>query len=234
MAGDRVDEALRALAADLVARLGPGLVGCYAVPGAARFLVVTADRLHGDAEASVREAHRGIAGPPVLDGGYAPAADLRSPMTVGRAWLAVAPGSRELLPTAQGNTVHDRWLLRHRGRAVTGPPARSLVHDVGPESLRAEALGTARARAEEIEEHPELLQDPAFARGLVTTLCQVLHTAHQATVESPSNARAWAVDHLPAEQRELLDATADLGAAKVRALTWEVHRLVGAEVLRHA
>jgi hypothetical protein len=234
------ERVLPLLADELAARLGAELVGCYALPSSGppappseRFVVVTADRLHGDAELAVRAAHRALPGTPVLDGGYAPSSDLRSPMTVGRAWPGVAPGSAELLASARGNTVQDRWLLRHAGRALVGPDPAAVVHEVGADALRAEALGLARARAERIEQHPELLADAAYRRELVGALCQVLHTAHRARVVLPEEAAGWAVDEVPASYRTLV-AGEDADAALVRALTWEVHRMVGAEVLRHS
>lgn len=214
------------LADALEREVGDAVAGCYALPGPGRFLVVTRSRAEGPVEAGVRAVHHRLADGDRLDGSYAPAADLRSPMSVGRAWLRASPGSRELLASAHDNTAHDRWLLLHESRAVSGPAPASVVHEVGADVLRAEALGTARARAELIEVHPELLDDPAGREELVATLCRLLHTAYVGRVASPDVALTWAADVVAVPLGERADPAA------VRAFVWEAHRLVGAEVVR--
>ena len=66
---------------------------------------------------------------------------------------------------------------------LLGPPPRDVIHEVDGRVLRAEAVGLARFRAEEIEEHPELFRDPAFRVELVLDLSCVLHTAIRGRAE---------------------------------------------------
>lgn len=49
----------------------------------------------------------------------------------------------------------------------------------------------------------------------------------------PEAAARWAIDVVPASYRALVGGD-DGDPALVRALTWEVHRMVGAEVVRHS
>lgn len=215
--------------------LGNGLLACWALPAPGPFVAVVAERPQGATEELLRSVHRTSPPHDALHGSYAPVADLRSPMTVGRAWLRVEPGSTELLATARDNTVHARWSMVHDARVLLGAPPTSLVHDVEARALRAEAVGIARARAELVEEHPGLLDDPGYRRELVGAMCQVLHSAHEARVVVPSVAVRWARAVVPDGYREVVtgDSSGAADPALVRAFVWEVHRLVGAEVVRH-
>ncbi len=242
--------------------LGDGLLGLYLVGSFALgagdehsdvdFLAVTADRLTADRLAALSGLHARLPDLPGpwaqhLEGSYAPAADLRSPMSVGRSWPYVDNGARELTPSDHDNTLHARWLLREHGVPLLGPAAATWVAPIDGGALRAEMIGVARARAEDVEEHPEHLANGWYQPHLVLTLCRALHTTHTGRVASKSEAAAWALDHLPPEHHALVrravadrpdpwervhrDADPAL-AAPTRAFAWEVHRLVGAEALR--
>lgn len=251
-----VDGARDALGNDL---LGVYLVGSHALGAADEhsdvdFVAITADRLSPGQQASLEELHatlpdRAAYGADHLEGSYAPAGDLRSPMTVGRAWPYVDHGSRALGRSAQDNTAHARWVLRERGIPLLGPSAVTYVAAVDPAALRAEMVGVARTRAEAVEEYPEQLANGWFQPHLVVTLCRVLYTAHHGEVTSKADAAAWAlgavgVEHQPLIRQALEDRPAPWRralehadpalAAPTRAFAWEVHRLVGAEVLRLA
>lgn len=161
----------------------------------------------------------------------AAAADLRSPMTVGRRW-PVAGGD----PGAGANTMAVRWLLRERAEVLEGPPARALVAEVTASALRAEALGEARALAEAWEDDPEPYAEAWPAR--VLTACRVLHTAATATVVGEPDAARWALDvpalatHHPVIDAALGGPTpgTDLGLGS-RALVWDVVRWAGEHAL---
>lgn len=244
--------------------LGPDLLGLYLVGshalGAADehsdvdFLAVTAGRLAPAQHSALAALHARLPDLPGrfaahLAGSYAPASDLRSPMTVGRAWPYVEDGSRSLELSDHDNTVHARWVLRERGVPVAGPPASTYVGPIDAGALRAEMIGVARARAEDLEEHPEHLADGRYQPSLVALLCRALHTAYVGEVAGKTAAASWALsvvgeEHHPVIRHSLADRPdirrrggeqADPAlAAPTRAFAWEVHRLVGAEALRHA
>lgn len=253
---------LAALSEGVGDALGDDLLGLYVVGshalGAADehsdvdFLAITADRLPPAQLAALTGLHARLPdlatyGADHLEGSYAPAADLRSPMTVGRAWPYVDNGSRSLEMSDHDNTVHGRWVLRERGIAIIGPPASTYVAAIDAGALRAEMIGVARTRAEDIEEHPEHLADGWYQPYLVATLCRALYTAHFGAVTSKAAASAWALEAVGAEHHAVIrQSMADRPdpwlrvhqradptlAAPTRAFAWEVHRLVGAEALR--
>ncbi|GAA5150313.1 hypothetical protein GCM10023340_27160 [Nocardioides marinquilinus] len=184
-----------------------------------------------------------------LEVGYAPLSDLRSPMTLGRRWWYVDHGSTVVEESDHDNTAHARWVLRERGVALHGPPARDVVAEVTPEALRAEALGDARARAERLEDDPSAYQDAWFQPHCVLTSCRVLFTATRAEVTGKLAAARWALEtltgpdvrHRPLVERAVADRPhpwervgrpADPAlVAPTRAFVWDVVRLAGTAAL---
>lgn len=257
-----LDAVLAALTDGAAHALGDGLLGLYLVGshalGAADehsdvdFLAVTADRVTPGEQAALEGLHARLPDLPGrfahhLEGSYAPAADLRSPMTVGRAWPYVDNGSRSLELSDHDNTLHARWVLRSHGVAIVGPPASTYVSPIATGALRAEMIGVSRARAEDVEEHPEHLANGWYQPYLVLTLCRALYTSYTGEVASKAAAALWSLgvvghEHHKVIRRAIADRpdpwarvhqTADPAlAAPTRAFAWEVHRMVGAEVLR--
>ncbi|GAB2760272.1 hypothetical protein GCM10027020_10870 [Nocardioides salsibiostraticola] len=228
------DEAFAALVEGFTAALGDNAVGLYVLASESAFLGVTRSRVERAGEDSLRGLHRTIASE-TLEGSYAPVADLRSPMSLGRSWLRVSPGSRELMSSPHDNTAHRRWQFRDEATTLLGPPPRDVLHEVDGRVLRAEAVGLVRFRAEEIEEHPELLRDPAFRVELVLDLSFVLHTAVRGAVLRGSAAAHWARDEVLDRERVVVDAVlagSSPEAPATRSFAWEVHRLAGAAALR--
>lgn len=229
------DPRLAALRDGFAHALGDEALGLYVLPEASMFLGVTRSRVAGPAEVALRQAHRALF-PEWLQGSYAPAADLSSPMSLGRSWLRMSPGSRELLASSADNTAYRRWQHRHTSTTLLGPAASDLICDIDVHGLRAEAIGLARFRAEEIEEHPALLDDAQFRASLVTDLCSILHTAVTGAVLTGKPALTWAYDEVPGRERMVISGLTDgrpPAAEPVRSFAWEVHRLVGAAALHH-
>lgn len=259
-----LDDVMAALADGAQAALGDDLLGLHLVGshalGAADkysdvdFLAITADRLSPGQQAALEGLHTRLPclpGPYAghLEGSYAPGTDLRSPMTVGRAWPYVDNGSRELVASDHDNTVHARWLLRERGVPIVGPPSATYLAPIDAGALRVEMIGVARARAEDLEEHPEHLANGWYQPHLVVTLCRALYTAHTGEVTSKAEAASWALGVVGAEHHAVIrQAVADRPepwrrvheeadpalAAPTRAFAWEMHRLIGAEALRQS
>lgn len=259
-----VPDDLRPVLDDVVAgvrdALGAQLVGAYLVGSFALgcadewsdvdLLVVTDGRVDGDGLASLRTLHArlpdGGGWAAHLEGSYADAADLRSPMTLGRRWWYVDNGSRELELSAHDNTAHTRWVLRERGLVLTGTDPLPLVAEVTADALRAEALGVARARAEDLEEDPSWYEDAWFQPYCVLTSCRIAYTAEHAEVVGKAQAGRWALDALDPVHRPVVEAAlADRAhpwdrvhrrgdpalVAPIRALVWDVVRLAGQSAL---
>ncbi|MEO9323712.1 nucleotidyltransferase domain-containing protein [Nocardioides sp. C4-1] len=235
--------------------LGAYLVGSFALGGADEWSdvdVVAAVEAPPDGQslealASIH-AHLPDAGgwAARLEVSYAVAADLRSPMSLGRRWWHVADGSRELALSADANTAHTRWVLRERGVTLAGPDPAVLVAEVAPDVLRAEALGIARAQAEELEDHLDRLASAWWQPHVVMTACRVLHTAVHADVVGGAAAARSALAVLDPRHRAVVERAvaarphphrrrhepADPGlAVPTRALVWDVVRLAGEAAL---
>jgi hypothetical protein len=121
---------------------------------------------------------------PRLEGSYAPRAILRrwstsprdppgeprpddwaDPGTSGLAprvypFLFLGNGERVLVRSEHDNTQVVRWILREKGVALAGPPARSLVDPVAPEALREEV----RTLLDRID----LMDEPGIATQMST------------------------------------------------------------------
>lgn len=237
--------------------LGERLVGAYVVGSFALgcadersdvdVVVVVDGRPDDDASAALQALHTRLtdAGgwPARLDVAYADRSDLRSPMTLGRRWPRAGRGSSALDLSTEGNSAHARWMLRERGLTLAGPAPTAVVSEVAPDQLRAEALGLARARAEELEDDPSAYDDPATRAAVVLTACRVAHTAAHAEVVGTVEAARWALEHLPPGHHGVVSAalaartarSSDpddaVTAAAARALVWDVVRLAGQAAL---
>src|SRR6476620_12405950 len=159
---------LNGLLAEIVktsrAAFGDGFVGAYLVGSFAvgdadlhrdcDFLVVVRERPAGDAERAVRALHDEIPTRPGhwthhLEGSYAVRADLETLDGLGREWLFVNHGHRELEWSTHCNLEVVRRPLRARGVVLAGPEPRTYVAAV------PDAMMRARMR----EELPTLLDD---------------------------------------------------------------------------
>jgi hypothetical protein len=230
--------------------VGSFALGCADAWSDVDFVVVTDGRVDDAQRAALTALHArlpdGGGWAAHLEGSYADLADLRSPMTLGRRWPYVDNGSRELVDSAHDNTAHARWVLRERGVVLRGPLPRDLFGEVGAEALRAEALGVARARAEELEDDPGAYASAWAQPFTVLTSCRILHTAAHAEVVGKAAAARWALEHVDARHRPVIEAAlADRAhpwervhqqadpalAAPTRDLVWDVVRLAGQAAL---
>lgn len=184
------------------------------------FIVATTAPPSGEAEARLRALHDEI---PTregfwtqhIEGSYADIASLRGVDGLGVPWLFCDHGHRELIWDTHCNTPHTRWILRHHGITLDGPPAATLVDEVPPEALRA-AMREALPRViADIRVWASF--DVAWTqRYAVSTCCRVLYTLLTARVTSKRGALEWARDTLDPRWRPLLDQViAD------RALGWD-------------
>lgn len=147
---------LDALVVELAERareiLGASFVGAYLQGSAALgdldaasdcdFLVPVRGAIGPEQEAALRRLHDEIPTRPgpwstELEGSYPDVDELRSTASLGRPWLYVDRGHREMEWSTHCNTEVVRWILRERGITLVGPDPRTLVDDVPGDVLRA-------------------------------------------------------------------------------------------------
>ncbi|MEV6286854.1 aminoglycoside adenylyltransferase domain-containing protein [Kribbella sp. NPDC051770] len=225
-----LDEILRELSTTAHRILGDNFVGAYlqgsfALGDADResdcdFLIPVHRPITPTQEAALRVLHDEI---PTregywnrrLEGSYPLLSELRTLDGLGRDWLYIDNGWREMQWSAHCNTEVVRWTLREYGVTLAGPDPKSLVDVVPAEVLRA------RMRAD----IPQLL--PGLAtwisielawgqRYAVTTLCRMLHTLADGRISSKRAALLWAIDTLDPEWSGLCRRALD-----GRALGWD-------------
>jgi hypothetical protein len=175
------------------------------------FLVVVAGRLAPVQERRIRELHAAIPARPDhwahhLEGSYAPRDELHSLASLGKKWLFVDHGHREMEWSTHCNTEVVRWVLREHGLTLAGPDPKALVDEVQPDVLRA------RMRQEVHDFLPGMLtwiklDSPLAQRYAVTTLCRILYTLEAGQVASKRASLLWAKDNLDPRWRGLIGGT---------------------------
>src|SRR5262245_56628538 len=96
------------------------------------FIIATTALPTGHVEADLRRLHDDI---PTragfwtrhLEGSYADTASLRSADGLCVPWLFCDHGHRELIWDTHCNSAHSRWILRHHGITIDGPPVTDIV-----------------------------------------------------------------------------------------------------------
>lgn len=209
--GDFVGRVRSILDTNLV---GVYLTGSFALGGGdaasdCDFLVATTGRLGGDHERALRQLHAEIPDRPGywaynLEGSYAPRTDLETLAALGRPWLYVDRGAREMQWSAHCNTEDVRWVLRERPLTLEGVDPRTFACEVPAAALRE----TMRRRIETFLD--DLLTWTTFdvswsQRYAVEAISRMLCTVECGEVVSKRDALAWAAAAVPAEWRGLID-----------------------------
>ena len=203
--------------------LGSHFVGCYLqgsfalgagdAESDADFIVVTQTPPAGDLEARLRQLHQEVPSRPGvwnrnLEGSYADLESLRSLAGLRVPWLYVDRGHREMIWSDHDNTAHVRWILRHRGIRLAGPPIADLVDDVPEEAMRAEARTALPGILDGIRSWADM--DNAWTqRYIVQMYCRILFTLRTGKATSKRDALKWAGQTLDRAWRPLLVQVAD-------------------------
>lgn len=181
--------------------IGAYLQGSFAVGDAdmqsdCDFLVPVEGPITAQQEAGLRALHRELPTRPEhwarhLEGSYPNKDELRTVDALGKPWLYVDHGARDMEWSTHCNTEMVRWTLRQCGVTLAGPAPETLVDVISSELLRA------RMRHEAEDFMPRLLEwislDIAWAqRYAVATLCRILHTLECGRVTSKKGALLWA------------------------------------------
>jgi hypothetical protein len=208
---DFVGRAQSILTTNLV---GVYLTGSFALGGGdgasdCDFIVVTTDRVGDEHEHALRQLHEEIPTWPGywasnLEGSYAPKGDLQTLTGVGRPWLYVNRGRRELEWSAHCNTEDVRWILRERPLILEGADPREFACEVPAVALQ----GKMRPQIENFLD--DLLTWTTFEiswtqRYAVEASSRMLYTLERGEVISKQDALEWGTASMPAEWRELID-----------------------------
>ncbi|WP_051515968.1 aminoglycoside adenylyltransferase domain-containing protein [Candidatus Blastococcus massiliensis] len=240
---------LDALVVELVERareiLGSSFVGAYLQGSAALgdldeasdcdFLVPVRGPIDPEQEAGLRRLHDEI---PTrlgqwsteLEGSYPEETELRSVRSLGRPWLYIDRGSREMQWSTHCNTEVVRWILRERGITLAGPDPRTLVDEVPGDLLRARMRTEIPRFLTELQTWTTF--DIAWAqRYAVATYCRMLQTLHSGRVTSKRAALLWGREALDPGWEPLLTQVLE-----DRPLPWDAPPRPGsvAETLRFA
>jgi len=216
---DELNEVLGDLVAEAGDVLGDNLVGAYLQGSFALgagdeqsdgdFVFAIRQPLSAQQELGLRALHSDIPTRPGhwthdLEGSYAPIRDLADPDAIGRDWLFVDHGWREMDWSPHCNTEVARWTLREHGITLTGPPPRELVAEVPAAALQMRMRRDVATCMEDVQSWVSL--DLAWGqRYVVTTLCRTAFTAEHGTVTSKLGALEWAQAALDPQWTRLLD-----------------------------
>jgi hypothetical protein len=170
--------------------------------------VVTSEALRGGEEREVRELHGEI---PTwsgywavnLEGSYAPRGDLETLAALGRPWLYVDRGHREMEWSPHCNTGDVRWVLANRPLVLAGPDSRELCCQVPAPVLQAAMRPQIARLLDDVRSWAPF--DVIWTqRYLVETASRMLYTLERGEVISKPGALDWAADALPPEWHELI------------------------------
>jgi hypothetical protein len=173
------------------------------------FLVVTSDHISAEQEQLLRRLHEQVLTWPGywaynLEGSYAPQGDLETLATLGRPWLYVNRGARELEWSSHCNTEDVRWVFYERALTLAGTDPREFACPV-PASLLQRKM---RSQIEGFLD--DLLSWTSFdvawtPRYAVEATSRMLYTLERGEVIAKQDALAWAAETMPAEWRDLID-----------------------------
>lgn len=172
------------------------------------FIIATTEPPSGRIEADLRVLHDEL---PTregfwckeIEGSYADVASLKTSQGLGTPWLYCDHGHRVLIWDTHCNSLHTRWILRHKGIVLDGPPIASLVDEPPPDAMRAAMRGELHGLVDGVRTWAPF--DIAWTqRYIVSTCCRVLYTLRTAEVESKRGALEWARENLDPRWRPLL------------------------------
>ena len=199
--------------------LGARLVGVYLTGAFALgagdaasdcdFLAVSDGDLSREDEQSLRALHEEIPGWPGywaynLEGSYAPRTDLETLAMLGRPWLYVVRGSRELEWSPHCNAEDVRWILANRPFVLAGADPRTFACDVPAAVLQTKMRAEIESFLSDLRTWASF--DISWTqRYAVESSSRMLYTLEFGEVISKQDALAWAAEALPPEWRDLLE-----------------------------
>lgn len=221
---DGVGEILALLQRGLAETLGDKLVGLYLRGSLAMgdfdpdtsdvdFLAITREPVAGEDFRRLVRMHRGIAATGTryahhLEGAYMDERAARIFDADNRRHPEILAGKDLLWSELRDNWVLERWVVRERGIALIGPPARSLIAPVSTDELGAAVRSEIARRVEDWasdEAEPPHWLRARFMQAFETeTMCRALYTLRFGELCSKPAAVRWACEVLPPPWREFI------------------------------
>jgi hypothetical protein len=184
------------------------------------FLIPVRRPITDEQEAALRALHDEIPTRPGhwthhLEGSYPNKDELRTLDGLGKPWLYIDHGWREMQWSTHCNSEVVRWTLRERGVTLDGPDPKTLVDPVSAQALRARMSRDAQTFLDDLATWINF--DIAWAqRFAVATLCRILYTHDEGRVASKRQAMLWAKNHVEPHWSDLIQRAVD-----DRALGWD-------------
>lgn len=122
--------------------------------------------------------------------------------------VRVEPGYGIYRTEERPNWVVERWTVREQGITLVGPDPQTLIDPISRQEIRAAASGELLARLQNWSDGTWPLSELARrgAQGFdVETACRALYTISTGKLCPKQQAVAWALAHLPAEWRTLIE-----------------------------
>jgi aminoglycoside adenylyltransferase-like protein len=193
--------------------VGVYLTGSFALGGGdaasdCDFLVVKDGALSSDEERALRELHQEIPTWPGywasnLEGSYAPRGDLETLAAVGRPWLFVDRGHREMEWSPHCNAEDVRWVVFNRPHVLVGTDPREFCCEVPAHVLQAAVRPQIENLLDDVRSWAPF--DVIWTqRYLVETASRMLYTLERGEVITKPGALDWAAESTPAEWRDLI------------------------------
>lgn len=200
------------------ALFGAYLTGSFALGAGDRasdvdFLIVVGREISPGEEAAIRDVHarlpqRRERWARHLEGSWVDVDALRAPVGERPPWLYVDNDSDTVERSRHDDSWNARWVLRHAGIPLFGPPPTGFVPQVDPRALRLEAAEQADARQRWIREEPEALLNGWAQPYIVLTHARLLWAATHGTVATKNDAARWVVTQAGGERyRSLIEAS---------------------------
>ncbi len=204
-----VNVLLERLLRDVYAILGRRFVGLYLHGSLAYgdfnpqtsdvdFLVVTDGHLSSKTSASLKEMHARLRASDLpwaqkIEGAYLPKDGLRchNPDAAPIPWLGV-DGHFALEKLGSDWTV-QRWILRERGVAVSGPPLRPMIDPVGADEIREAVRINLRDWWTPPFPSPDRFENAEYQVYAVLTMCRSLYVLEHGRIVSKPEAAKWAL-----------------------------------------
>ena len=194
--------------------VGVYLTGSFALGGGdaasdCDFLAVTDEDLGREEERRLRRLHEEIPSWPSywaynLEGSYAPKSDLEALAALGKPWLYVNRGGREMEWSPHCNTEDVRWVLRNRPLILAGTDPREFVCDVPAALLKAKMRPQIRDFLIDLRTWAPF--DIGWTqRYAVEAINRMLYTLEHGEVISKQDALSRAAETVPLEWRDLIE-----------------------------
>jgi hypothetical protein len=142
-----------------------------------------------------------------LEGMYSSRGDLRRYDPTHAAFPSLERGVGERLKMVhydETGVIH-RWILRHYGVVLLGPPPQTLIDPVTPDDLRQAVRAIMPRWAEGLLADPSYLQMQDYQCYVVLSACRIIYTLRYGEVVSKVASANWAKKSMPERWVQLIE-----------------------------